>query len=210
MTQSIEPNDIRDRLARLDGADFSPRRFEFSSTARLRQAEVLIPLFVENSTFSLLFVRRSADVEDHPGEVAFPGGSIEPEDRRPGDAAVREAREEVGLEPKDVQIFGEFASVPVVTGYKLNAYVGELENATKLKPTSTEIESVFSVTVDELLEPGRHRVEQRDFRDQTFEVHFFEAEADTIWGATGYLVYLLLDFLGFTLEPVRTRSSDTQ
>lgn len=195
-TDPFEPETIRGRLSTLGrepthgwhGRD----DLEFVD---LHDAAVLIPLTCRDGEFTTLFTHRSEELEQHSGEVSFPGGRVEGEDNTLVETALREAYEEVGLQPSDVEVFGALTEMPTVTGYQVTAFVGEFPDPYELIPSPDEIASIFTAPLRELTDPAIHRVETREFNDREFPVHFYEYDDYTIWGATGWLLQTLLDFL---------------
>lgn len=193
----FDADNIRDRLATLGR---EPKREWHRRGALevvdLQDAAVLIPLTSQHGAFTPLFTHRSEDLEKHSGEVSFPGGRVESEDNTLVETALRETYEEVGLTPSDVEVYGALTEMPTVTGYRITAFVGEYPHPYELVPSPDEIASIFEAPLRRLADPGLHRVERREWDGQTFPVHFFDYEDHTIWGATGWLLHTLLDFLG--------------
>lgn len=192
----LDPGEVRRKLCRLTDCprvDFG--RFDVDEVDELTPAAVLAPLTEIEDRFHLVFTSRPETMPEHSGEVSFPGGRVEQQDDSLMDAALRETEEEIGLARKDVQVFGNLVHMPTVTGYDVTVYVGEFDQSCRLDPNPREIEELFMVPLDELAEPSRHRVEQRSWREQTFELHFYDYDDHIIWGATGYMVYELLRLL---------------
>jgi 8-oxo-dGTP pyrophosphatase MutT (NUDIX family) len=159
-----------------------------------RTAAVLIPLFEEDGELRVLLTRRSSDLRNHRGEVAFPGGG------RHGDeplvtTALREAHEEIGIDPSSVEILGELDHLAtIVSGFEIVPFVGALPGRPAVHPNPAEIERVFDVPVAELLADGV-------FRQETWAIPvertiaFFELEGETVWGATASILRHLLALL---------------
>jgi 8-oxo-dGTP pyrophosphatase MutT (NUDIX family) len=201
--RQFEPQAVRRRLAALDRSaprrrwrwegDRSPDMLD--DPGQLLDAAVLIPLTLLDGEVHVVFTRRSHDLETHSGEVSFPGGGREPEDEDLLETALREAYEEIALQPQDVDVFGSLVEMPTITGFRISAFVGEFRQPYELQLNPAEIESLFSVPLPTLADPEIHRIEMREWEGDQFPVHFYEYGGYTIWGATGWLVEQLLDFL---------------
>lgn len=161
----------------------------------LDAAAVLIPLFERDGRMHVVFTHRAAHLSTHSGEVSFPGGRVEPQDSDREETALREAHEEIALPPEGVDVFGALTEMPTITGFHVRAYVGEFDGGEELVANPAEIETIFSASIPELVDPDIHRLEQREWEGQVFPVHFFEYGEHTIWGATGYLLWSFLDYL---------------
>ncbi|MFB6262352.1 MAG: CoA pyrophosphatase [Bradymonadaceae bacterium] len=192
----LDPERIRARLRQLgDEPRASWRGSEDFPVEELTDASVLGPLTEIDGEFYLLFTHRSDELDNHSSEVSFPGGRPEEEDRDRLETALREAEEEVGLAPEDVEVYGALVELPTVTGFRMRAYVGEFDQPYELDDSSPEIQEIFLAPLSHLADPAHHRIEQREYGGRTFPVHFYEYGDQTIWGATGFLLYTLLDYL---------------
>jgi 8-oxo-dGTP pyrophosphatase MutT (NUDIX family) len=196
MNRRIDPERIRRRLVELADQPIHDwhDRDDFER-AELQEAAVLIPLFVRDDQWHAVFTKRSDDLETHSGEVSFPGGRAESIDVSPEATALREAGEEIALAPSDVEVFGQLAEMPTITGFHVAAYVGRFDAPDELAPQPEEIETIFEAPLATLSRPDVHRIESRNFAGRIYPVHFFEYGEHTIWGATGYLLYHLLRYL---------------
>jgi len=145
---------------------------------------------------AIVFIRRAKALRANPGEIAFPGGRIEPQEA-PLAAALREAGEEVGLAPDGVEVLGE---LPIVEGVRRPApilpVVALAPRHLELEANPSEVERILVVPVAELLTPGCYWSEQWDRdNDPAWRMHFFFLGEDVIWGATAEMVYVLLERL---------------
>jgi 8-oxo-dGTP pyrophosphatase MutT (NUDIX family) len=160
-----------------------------------RPAAVLVPLFEEGGDVRVLLTRRTGDLPSHRGEVAFPGGRVE-EGETPVAAALREAHEEIGLDPAAVEIVGELDRLSTVSSrFVITPFVGILRGRPALRPNPHEIERVFDVPLGELLLDEVYREEIWDLPGGEREVTFFELVGDTVWGATARILRQLLVLL---------------
>ena len=188
--------DLRAALAgraprRLDPAAISPEYLQ--TEGALRPAAVLVPLFEKDGAAHVLLTRRRADLRRHAGQISFPGGRIDEGDESTLSAALREAQEEVGLDPRRVEVLGELSEqLVVVTGFRLTPWVGRVPYPYPFAPHPGEVEEILEVPLDLLARPGAHRTETREAFGMLHEVHFFSLGRDTVWGATARVLSELL------------------
>jgi 8-oxo-dGTP pyrophosphatase MutT (NUDIX family) len=163
-----------------------------------RPASVLLLCDPSTPGVPLLFVLRSADLRAHPGQIAFPGGSAEPEDADVVATALREANEEVGIEPANVEVIGLLSPFATVVSDRWVTPVVALERRpSALRSDGFEVAEWFHVDIADLLvAPHSIREFQRDGVPR--DVHFYEANNRVIWGVTGIIVHELLTLLGRT------------
>jgi 8-oxo-dGTP pyrophosphatase MutT (NUDIX family) len=162
--------------------------------AGVRDAAVLIPL-VGTPEPTLVFTVRTDTLPSHKGQISFPGGSIDPEDASPEAAALREAHEELGLDPRVVRLLGRLDSVPTfVSGYVIHPFVGWMDELPELTPNSAEVASVMQVPLADLSdeirsEPGAAH------RGRTYPTEAWVWKDNVIWGATARIIRLFLERL---------------
>jgi 8-oxo-dGTP pyrophosphatase MutT (NUDIX family) len=160
------------------------------------RAAVLVPIFDHEDELYVLFIRRSATVATHQGQVAFPGGRAEPDDADILTTALREAQEEVGLRPETVEVLGRLTtSVTVTSNYLVTPIVGVIGVPTDLRPDAHEVAEIFSVPVAALKDPrfrGRHRW-NRGGSVQEYPAILYGGQP--IWGLTLRIVEELLALL---------------
>jgi len=154
-------------------------------------AAVLVPVVNRADGLTMLLTQRSADLPDHPGQISFPGGRVEPDDTSIADAALREATEEVGLAREHVAILGELPNYETVTGFRVTPVVGWVEPPCALLPDPVEVADVFEVPLAFLLDPAnqqRHFRMQGELRRDFWAIPFGERY---IWGATAAMLMIL-------------------
>ncbi len=184
-------DDMRARLLR----DWPERRLELeraSDAGPLREAAVLIPLFVRDKALWTLFTKRTDLVEHHKGQISFPGGGKDPSDANLWETAIRETEEEIGVPRAGVKILGALPKLVTVTDFEVSPFVGALPYPTAFTPHPGEVESIIEVPVSYLLDPMV--VEERPVKwkgkDVLTLVYHYKGHA--IWGATARI---LADFL---------------
>jgi 8-oxo-dGTP pyrophosphatase MutT (NUDIX family) len=156
-----------------------------------KPAAVLVPLVNREGGLQVLLTQRSADLPDHPGQISFPGGRIEPDDPSIAHAALREAQEEIGLAPARVSLLGQLATYDTVTGYRVTPIVGWVEPPFDVTPDPVEVADVFEVPLAFLLDPAN---QQRHFRMLgTLRRDFWAIPYRDryIWGATAAMLMIL-------------------
>ncbi|WP_428513805.1 CoA pyrophosphatase [Roseovarius sp.] len=155
---------------------------------KLRPAGVLVPIEVTEGSARLWLTKRSSALQHHPGQVAFPGGKQEDGDAHIVAAALREAHEEIGLDPDKVEVLGTLPPHETVTSFHVTPVIGMISGLFSPVPEAGEVEEVFSVPLEHVLELGRFRVESRRWRGT--RRHYFAVPYGPyyIWGATARML----------------------
>jgi 8-oxo-dGTP pyrophosphatase MutT (NUDIX family) len=157
-----------------------------------RKAAVLVPLIGDDRDLKLVCFERTHEVMEHKGEICFPGGSIEPQDVGPTDAALREAQEELGLPRELVEVLGTLDDVhTAVSGYIITPIVGHLVAMPPLILDPLEVARPVIASVEYLRKPGTERVEWREWRGEQHKIYYYPVEGGRIWGATGRILHNL-------------------
>jgi 8-oxo-dGTP pyrophosphatase MutT (NUDIX family) len=160
-------------------------------------AAVLVAVFEEERESRLVLTRRSTTLRTHTGQVSFPGGRIDPGED-PVAAALREAHEEVGLDPGSVQPVGLLTpGVTFSTGARITPVVASLARRPLLEPNPAEVDRVFDVALAELASSFREELWSEPGLPP-FAMYFFEVSGETVWGATARI---LVDLLTIVLGP---------
>ncbi len=154
------------------------------------KAGILVPIYDGDGMANMILTRRASSLRTHAGEVAFPGGKIE-EGETAEEAAVREAYEEIGLDPKSIEIEGRLVSSATMSSFvSLVAVVATLPEPRSYRINSSEVEEVFSFPISYLFQEGVFSVERWPISSGGyFEMHFFDFGDDLVWGATGRIIY---------------------
>ena len=184
---------LRERLARATGFgegrrgdwDF-PGNCDDAVTA-LTPAAVLIAV-VTHVAPTILFTRRTDTLRRHAGQVAFPGGRIDPGDATATAAALREAHEEIALLPAAVDVIGSTDSYETGTGYHIVPVIGLIAPNLPLVPAADEVASIFEVPLDFLLDPANHQLRQSEWQGRLRSYYVIAWETHEIWGATAAMV----------------------
>ena len=166
-----------------------------------RAAAVLVPLLPRADGLHLLFTERSQGLRAHAGQVSFPGGSIDPEDRGPREAALREAHEEVGLDPSHVRIHGELDDCPTfVSGFVITPVVALIEPGAftqggryPWRPSEGEVVALHELPLDGFLKQGALRIEHREVQGHVYQLFWYTVQGTIVWGATARIVHQLLE-----------------
>jgi len=154
-------------------------------------AAVLVPLVNRAGGLTVLFTERSRDLSDHPGQISFPGGRLDPGDRDARNAALREAEEEVGLPRERVTLLGRLAEYETVTGYRVTPVVGWVEPPFEVKPDPVEVADVFEVPLVFLLEPAHQQRHFRMLGERRRDYYAIPYGERYIWGATAAMLMIL-------------------
>jgi 8-oxo-dGTP pyrophosphatase MutT (NUDIX family) len=151
-------------------------------------------VFDDDGEAQVILTRRSSRLRSHTGQVSFPGGRLDAGETALA-CALREAREEVGLDPSTVDVFARLSTVRILANpAPILPFVGALPGRPFLHPSPAEVERAFTVTLTELSDPEVYREEIWTMPDGTERhMYFFELIGDTVWGATARMLFELLD-----------------
>jgi 8-oxo-dGTP pyrophosphatase MutT (NUDIX family) len=158
-------------------------------------AAVLLPLFLRDGEFHLLFTKRTTHLTHHSGEISFPGGVCDPGDRDSADTALREAWEEVGIAPGDVEVLGELDDCHSIHNYLVTPVVGVFPPGYRLTVNDAEIERIIEVPLSHFGQPGVFRVEDWEWQGKRRAMYFYMHGEDEIWGLTARILKQFLDVL---------------
>ena len=150
-------------------------------------AAVLVPVYEDQGAWWLLYTRRTDSVDVHRGQVSFPGGRIDAGDRGPAEAALREAEEEIGIQPKQVEVLGTLGPLLTVTQFEVTPVVAQIAWPLPLRLNTREVACAFGVPLPWLADPAHLHREHRmpPIPGREIMVYSFDPYlGETIWGAT--------------------------
>ncbi len=182
---------IRDCLAR--------RKRRIIPRENLRESAVLLPLCWKEGDPHVVVTMRSMDVEHHKGEICFPGGRKEHDDKGLVQTALREAEEEVGLSRNDVEVLGLLDDHISIVGYHITPVVGVIPYPYDFR-INNESETLLLVSLRQALRKDTWMAERTSFGGRGINIYFMEIEGGVIWGATARILKHFVDLLaGFPI-----------
>ena len=166
----------------------------------LTPAAVLLVLYAKDGEYCVLLNKRSEEVEYHKGEISFPGGARDPEDKDFLDTALRETEEEMGIDRKDVTILGELDEVVTTSRFHVKVFVGSIAYPYKFKPSAMEIAEVLEVPIPSLNDPSNLRIETRWEDGVSVSTRSYAYKEHLIYGVTARILQQFLEVLADGLE----------
>lgn len=175
-------------------SDFDLNRDSPLPAARtLREAGVLVPFMVASTGCALILTKRSSRLRHHPGQIAFPGGKVDPTDADATAAAVRESSEEIGLDPGNVEILGHLPAHETVTGFRITPVLGRIIAPFDPRPEAGEVDEVFTVPLAHVTDPACYCVQSRMWMGMRRNYYTVPYGPYYIWGATARILRALAD-----------------
>ncbi len=165
----------------------------------LISAAVLVPIVLHPDEMTILLTRRTDHLKDHPGQIGFPGGRVEPGDDGLMQTALREAHEEIGLSEDQVQVIGYLEPHAVVTGFAVTPIVGFIEPATDRKLDEFEVAEVFEVPLAFFLDDANLRRSVRRYREVEVPLFEYQYQDRRIWGATAQMIHEFIKLINKTI-----------
>ena len=185
----IHPTDYHNNFVRKVDTTFDLDLKQSSTNISLHPASVLVPLQYEDSIWQVILTRRSMNMKKHSGQISFPGGKFEDEDKTLYSTALREAFEEIGLSSKNVCLRGSLPSHETVTGFRVFPFIGVVNGYEIQINSAAEVSEVFKVPLEFLLDGrsySKHSVtwngEKRTYLAVPYGPYY-------IWGATARILY---------------------
>jgi 8-oxo-dGTP pyrophosphatase MutT (NUDIX family) len=207
LSEEVGSPPLRERIAELllDSAPGSEPEFPYAANftpeqiaelrqflpERLARAAVLVPLVERPDGLNVLLTLRASHLKNHAGQISFPGGRIEDADAGPWEAALREAREEIGLEARYVSLAGYLRDHVVISGFRVTPVVAFVQPGFVLKLDTTEVEDAFEVPLEYALDPANQVPRERHFAGHTIVTHDIRYQDRQIWGATATMLLTL-------------------
>ena len=184
--------EITDENRHVIASDIIAKR---QAAGKVTKAAVLIPLVLKEGGLSVLLTQRTNHLRDHAGQISFPGGRMDPEDKSPNDTALRESQEEIGLDPKRVEIIGHLPQYLTVSGYSVTPVVGLVQAQAEYVLDEFEVADVFEVPLSFLLDPANHQVRLWQSEQGGRRFYSMPYENRFIWGATAGMLRNLYHLL---------------
>ncbi len=186
------PELIRQALAkrvveRVDGTGMMP-------------AAVMILLYRKEGEYCILLNKRSEKVEHHKGEISFPGGARDPEDRDSLETALRETEEEMGIKREDITVLGEMDEIVTRSNFQVSVFTGTIEYPYKFTPSAIEIAEVVEFPITSLIDPINRRVETRWVDGMPLTSYSYVHEEHVVFGATARILQSCIEILDDRLE----------
>lgn len=184
----LSSNDVRMRLA---ARREIPHEREAIPTAGLTRAGVLVPIVERAEGLNVMLTRRTSHLKHHPGQISFPGGSVEAGDADSSAAALRETEEETGIPRNAVELIGRLPDYPTVTGFLISPVVGLLRPPLSLAPDRFEVEEIFEVPLGFLADARNHQRHAAELRGELRHYWAMPWHDYYIWGATAGILRML-------------------
>ncbi len=162
---------------------------------RLRDAAVLIPVIDRGEEATVLLTKRTEKLRSHSGQVAFPGGRIDPEDASPEHAALRETEEEIGLGASFIEVIGRMPDYLTGSGYRIAPVLATVRPGFMLTINEDEVDDAFEVPLSFLMDPANHRRESRIWQERERFFYTMPHGERHIWGVTAGIIRTLYERL---------------
>ncbi len=166
----------------------------------LTPAAVMVLLYPKDGEYCILLNKRSEQVEHHKGEISFPGGARDPEDRDSLDTALRETQEEMGINRGDITVLGEMDEVATRSQFRVRVFAGTIEYPYTFSPSAIEIAEVLEFPVPALMDPANRRVETHWEDGKPVISYSYAHEDHVVFGATARILQRCIDILDDGLE----------
>ena len=166
----------------------------------LMPSAVMIVLYPKDGEYCILLNKRSELVEHHKGEISFPGGARDSEDRDGLETALRETEEEMGIKRDDVTVIGEMDEVVTRSGFRVQVFTGTIEYPYEFNPSAIEIAEVLEFPIPVLIDRANHRTETRWEDGQPITSYSYVYQEHVVFGATARILQSCIDILDDRLE----------
>lgn len=165
------------------------------ASAKLRAAAVLVPVTDDGPEARVILTRRTAAMRKHSGQVAFPGGAVDPEDGSVEVAAMREAEEEIALDRRFVEPVGRLPDYLTTTGFRITPVLAIVRPGYSLTPNPSEVDAVFETPLSFLMDPVNHKRESRVWEGRERHYYVMPYGEHFIWGVTAGIIRTMYERL---------------
>ena len=194
LTQEYISQKLKESLKNGDDSD-GYAEIPVKPTTRLKNAAVLVPLTYVQDEWHILFTRRTDRVQSHKGQVSFPGGASDEGETTPEQTALREAEEEIGMSPKDVQVLGRLSQLITISSFRVTPVVGVIPFPYAFKVEGAEVARVFTIPLLWLSDRNNYwEFILRDSDRSLITYHPYDGEL--LWGATARMTVTFLKTIG--------------
>lgn len=174
---------------------FNPSSEDLIARDRLRDAAVLVPVVDRGEEATVLLTKRTEKLRSHSGQIAFPGGRIDPEDATPEHAALRETAEEIGLGASFIDVIGRMPDYLTGSGYRIAPVLATVRPGFLLTINEDEVDDAFEVPLRFLMDPANHRRESRIWQERERFFYTMPHGERYIWGVTAGILRTLYERL---------------
>ena len=192
----IDLKNIYERLSTINTSFTSDNDLmdcEAVKTENLIEAAVLIPIVERNDGLKVILTKRSNNLKQHPGQISFPGGKSEKTDKSLVATALRETKEEIGINDKNVEILGQLSQHVTITGFKITPFIGKIRMGFSTEIQTSEVSEIFEVPLSYLSNPRNFRVESVKWKGKKRFFYSIPYGPYYIWGATARILKNLAD-----------------
>jgi len=192
----IDLKNIYERLSTINTSFTSDNDLmdcEAVKTENLIEAAVLIPIVERNDGLKVILTKRSNNLKQHPGQISFPGGKSEKTDKSLVATALRETKEEIGINDKNVEILGQLSQHVTITGFKITPFIGRIRMGFSTEIQTSEVSEIFEVPLSYLSNPRNFRVESVKLKGKKRFFYSIPYGPYYIWGATARILKNLAD-----------------
>ena len=195
LTEDQISQKLHEAIDSVDPASDGFREIDLTEETSLKCAAVLVPLVWHDDEWHLLFTRRTDIVESHKGQVSFPGGACDEGETTPEETALREAEEEIGIQPDSVKVLGRLANLVTITYFRVTPVVGVVRWPAVFRVGEHEVARIFTMPLGWLANPSnRWQFELPGTRRSLIAFHPYDGEL--LWGATARMTVDFLNVLG--------------
>ncbi len=184
-----------DAVSRYGDHRLNPEMLADLRKARLREAAVLVPVVDTGGEARVVLTRRTANLRQHSGQIAFPGGAVDLGDASAEAAALREANEEIGLDPGLVEPIGRLPHYLTVTGFRITPVLSIVKRDFTTEINPDEVDAVFEVPLSFLMSEANHRRESRIWQGRQRHYYTMPYQDWFIWGVTAGIIRTLYERL---------------